>query len=97
MEDGLACADVDECEVQTPGVCSQLCINAPGSYRCDCQPGFIMEADGHRCKITGKAPFNKQHGVVTLEVELDKVENVSTLQPHQKQMGLTFAHAPFQD
>lgn len=66
MEDGLACADVDECEVQTPGVCSQLCINTPGSYRCDCQPGFIMEADGHHCKITGKAPFNKHSMALSL-------------------------------
>lgn len=49
MEDGLTCTDIDECE----GVCSQLCINTPGSYRCDCHPGYEMEADGHRCKITG--------------------------------------------
>nr|XP_046242180.1 very low-density lipoprotein receptor isoform X2 [Scatophagus argus] len=54
MEDGLTCADIDECE--SPGVCSQLCINTPGSYQCDCHPGYIMEAGGHHCKITGE-PF----------------------------------------
>lgn len=52
MEDGLTCADTDECEIS--GVCSQVCINTPGSFQCDCQPGYIKEAGGHHCKITGK-------------------------------------------
>ncbi|KAK9522325.1 hypothetical protein VZT92_018799 [Zoarces viviparus] len=56
MEDGLTCADIDECEGRWPGVCSQLCINTLGSYQCDCLPGYIMETGGHQCKITGE-PF----------------------------------------
>ncbi|XP_068576830.1 very low-density lipoprotein receptor isoform X3 [Cebidichthys violaceus] len=56
LEDGLTCADIDECEGRWPGVCSQLCINALGSYQCDCHPGYIMETGGHHCKITGE-PF----------------------------------------
>ncbi|XP_028269129.1 very low-density lipoprotein receptor [Parambassis ranga] len=56
MEDGLTCADIDECEGPTPSVCSQLCINTPGSYQCDCHPGFIMEAERRHCKITDE-PF----------------------------------------
>ncbi|XP_037339555.2 low-density lipoprotein receptor-related protein 2 isoform X1 [Pungitius pungitius] len=54
MEDGLTCADIDECEDRWPSVCSQLCINTKGSYKCDCYPGYIMETDGRRCKITGE-------------------------------------------
>ncbi|XP_068166712.1 very low-density lipoprotein receptor [Antennarius striatus] len=54
MEDGLTCGDIDECE--RPDVCSHLCINIPGSYQCDCQPGYIKEAGGRHCKITGE-PF----------------------------------------
>ncbi|XP_042276604.1 very low-density lipoprotein receptor isoform X1 [Thunnus maccoyii] len=56
MEDELTCADIDECEGQSSSVCSQLCINTPGSYQCDCHPGYIKEAGGHHCKITGE-PF----------------------------------------
>ncbi|XP_037632667.1 very low-density lipoprotein receptor isoform X1 [Sebastes umbrosus] len=56
MEDGLTCADIDECEGRSPGVCSQWCINTEGSYRCDCHPGYIKEPGGHHCKITGE-PF----------------------------------------
>uniref|UniRef100_A0A3B5LM11 Uncharacterized protein n=1 Tax=Xiphophorus couchianus TaxID=32473 RepID=A0A3B5LM11_9TELE len=52
MEDGQTCADVDECDDQAQSVCSHLCINAAGSYKCECQPGFIMEADEYQCKIT---------------------------------------------
>lgn len=52
MEDGRTCADVDECE--GPDACSHLCINSPGSYHCDCHPGYVMEANGHHCKIRGK-------------------------------------------
>lgn len=52
MEDGRTCVDVDECE--GPDVCSHLCINSPGSYHCDCHPGYVMEANGHHCKIRGK-------------------------------------------
>ncbi|XP_058492296.1 very low-density lipoprotein receptor isoform X1 [Solea solea] len=53
-EDTVTCADIDECEGRIPGVCSQLCVNSPGSYRCDCHPGYIIEANGHHCKITGE-------------------------------------------
>uniref|UniRef100_A0A3B5LHZ6 Uncharacterized protein n=1 Tax=Xiphophorus couchianus TaxID=32473 RepID=A0A3B5LHZ6_9TELE len=40
------------CDDQAQSVCSHLCINAAGSYKCECQPGFIMEADEYQCKIT---------------------------------------------
>ncbi|XP_068422760.1 very low-density lipoprotein receptor [Clinocottus analis] len=56
MNDGQTCDDIDECEGQWPGVCSQLCVNTLGSYQCDCHPGYIMETDEHHCKITGE-PF----------------------------------------
>lgn len=55
MEDGVTCTDIDECDSRSPAVCSQLCINTPGSYQCDCYPGYIMEAGGRNCKITGTA------------------------------------------
>uniref|UniRef100_G3PJ24 EGF-like domain-containing protein n=1 Tax=Gasterosteus aculeatus aculeatus TaxID=481459 RepID=G3PJ24_GASAC len=54
MEDGLTCADIDECEDRWPSMCSQLCINTQGSYKCDCHPGYIMETAGRHCKITGE-------------------------------------------
>lgn len=31
-------------------VCSQKCINIPGSYQCLCDRGFQLSADGSRCE-----------------------------------------------
>lgn len=56
LDDGFTCADIDECESAT--VCGQLCVNSPGSYRCDCQPGYSMGAGGHLCKIPGNVLRN---------------------------------------
>lgn len=47
----LACpTDVNECEtgVHRCGE-GQLCHNLPGSYRCDCKPGFQRDAFGRTC------------------------------------------------
>lgn len=50
LEDGKACADIDECR-ETPGVCSQFCSNTPGSYYCKCDEAYYdREADEHSCK-----------------------------------------------
>nr|XP_061804188.1 very low-density lipoprotein receptor-like [Nerophis lumbriciformis] len=53
-EDGMTCADIDECEGHQSLVCSQLCINTLGSYKCDCHMGYIIDTDGHNCKIKGE-------------------------------------------
>ncbi|XP_071889317.1 uncharacterized protein [Anas platyrhynchos] len=45
------CGDIDEC--QNPGICSQICINLKGGYKCECSRGYQMiPATG-----TGKGPY----------------------------------------
>uniref|UniRef100_A0A8D3EFC6 Si:ch211-194g2.4 n=1 Tax=Scophthalmus maximus TaxID=52904 RepID=A0A8D3EFC6_SCOMX len=40
--------DVNECGLpERP--CSQRCMNTPGSYRCYCEPGYTLGADGYTC------------------------------------------------
>ncbi|KAM9769637.1 nephronectin [Menidia menidia] len=40
--------DVNECGLlERP--CSQRCMNTPGSYRCYCQSGYTLSADGYTC------------------------------------------------
>ena len=40
-------SDIDECK---SGPCSNgKCINSDGSFRCECQPGFTLGADGKTC------------------------------------------------
>ena len=39
--DGRSCVDVDECAEGTSG-CDQTCVNEPGTYHCECAPGFNL-------------------------------------------------------
>ncbi|GFS01114.1 fibrillin-2-like isoform X27 [Elysia marginata] len=44
------CVDIDECETLQHDCHGrgQKCVNVPGSYRCDCLPGYTR--DGSKCK-----------------------------------------------
>lgn len=53
--DGKSCKDIDECNLSTETkVCHQICMNTPGSYKCDCYSGYSLRKDGTTCKSTGK-------------------------------------------
>ena len=42
--------DINECK-ETPGVCSQICMNTEGNYTCKCNDGYQKTFSG-RCKRT---------------------------------------------
>ena len=44
--------DFDECQSNQTNSCSQLCINAPGSYSCACQNGYSLNDDKESCDGT---------------------------------------------
>ena len=41
------CVDIDECAESD--LCSQICINTKGSYKCQCEPGYTLEKHNY-CK-----------------------------------------------
>lgn len=42
-------ADVNEC-LLSPGICKNgFCINTDGSFRCECGPGYRLDASGTNC------------------------------------------------
>lgn len=43
------CVDEDEC-ARSNGGCSQRCENYPGSFRCSCKYGFMLQGDRKTCK-----------------------------------------------
>uniref|UniRef100_A0A8C4F8J9 complement subcomponent C1r n=1 Tax=Dicentrarchus labrax TaxID=13489 RepID=A0A8C4F8J9_DICLA len=56
--------DVDECSNPDPGdgsgpLCSQICINTPGSYHCSCRYGYKLQLDQLSC---GGCIFDKHEG-----------------------------------
>lgn len=48
----LCLVDIDECE--DPSACSQLCVNLPGSYKCECEAGFRVDPYSGSCKAVGE-------------------------------------------
>ncbi|XP_044021842.1 latent-transforming growth factor beta-binding protein 2-like isoform X2 [Siniperca chuatsi] len=47
------CQDINECLL--PGICKNAeCLNAKGSYRCTCKPGFMLDAARSHC-VSDKA------------------------------------------
>ncbi|KAM7347718.1 putative vitellogenin receptor yl isoform 1-T1 [Cochliomyia hominivorax] len=47
------CVDIDEC-LEQYGVCSQTCVNAPGTYRCTCEEGYTLRDDNRTCEAHGE-------------------------------------------
>lgn len=55
LGDGKQCSDYNECtttDASKRHKCSanSQCINLPGTYRCDCLPGYVMSDDGYTCQ-----------------------------------------------
>ena len=40
--------DIDECSENLNG-CQQNCENTPGSFKCKCRPGYMLDYDGKSC------------------------------------------------
>uniref|UniRef100_A0A8C2YPV2 Nidogen 2 n=2 Tax=Chinchilla lanigera TaxID=34839 RepID=A0A8C2YPV2_CHILA len=55
--DGRSCADVNECATgyHRCGP-NSVCINLPGSYRCECQSGYEFADDQHTCILIAPPP-----------------------------------------
>ncbi|XP_053705097.1 fibulin-2-like [Synchiropus splendidus] len=41
--------DVDECSIYEGKICHHRCVNTPGSFRCECFPGYVMQDDAFTC------------------------------------------------
>ncbi|KAI3953089.1 hypothetical protein MKW98_020284, partial [Papaver atlanticum] len=58
----LGCQDIDECKV--PHKCGEegICINAPGSYSCECPPGWTLDISkqGYLCTPGKQRPENQK-------------------------------------
>ncbi|KAM6181638.1 nidogen-2 [Erethizon dorsatum] len=55
--DGRSCVDVNECATgyHRCGP-NSVCINLPGSYRCECRSGYEFADDQHMCVLTTPPP-----------------------------------------
>lgn len=63
-------SDVDECRAHNGG-CQHRCVNTPGSYLCECKPGFRLHTDGRTCLAISSCTLGNggcQHQCVQLTV-----------------------------
>ncbi|XP_075469905.1 nidogen-2 isoform X2 [Ascaphus truei] len=71
--DGRDCIDMNECEVGSTR-CGQntVCINLPGSYRCECRDGYKFSGDGHHCVLANPPVDPCEHGSHTCNGETSR-------------------------
>ncbi len=43
--------DIDECIINGPNICDQVCTNTEGSFTCGCEEGYVL--DTHRALCSG--------------------------------------------
>ncbi|KAM5235573.1 LOW QUALITY PROTEIN: nidogen-2 [Ctenodactylus gundi] len=55
--DGRSCVDVNECAAGSHRCGpSSVCVNLPGSYRCECRSGYELAGDQHTCVAAAPPP-----------------------------------------
>ncbi|XP_015132983.2 collagen and calcium-binding EGF domain-containing protein 1 isoform X2 [Gallus gallus] len=54
------CLDIDECAASNGTLCSHICINTVGSYRCECHEGYTRGEDGRTCTKGDKAGLSEK-------------------------------------
>lgn len=72
LSSGNQCDDIDEC-LETPQVCSQLCVNTVGSYYCTCSPGYYLSMNSFDCvrfdnSISPKVIFGNKYYIRHMEL-----------------------------
>lgn len=49
VEDPIEGEDTNECLIYEGNICHHRCINTPGSFRCECFPGYVLQEDAFTC------------------------------------------------
>nr|XP_051678803.1 nidogen-2 isoform X1 [Oryctolagus cuniculus] len=64
--DGRSCVDVNECATgfHRCGP-NSMCVNLPGSYRCECRSGYTFADDQHTCILMAPPPNPCENGTHT--------------------------------
>ncbi|XP_063750103.1 fibulin-2-like isoform X2 [Eleginops maclovinus] len=77
VEGRVEVEDMNECLIHEGNICHHRCVNTPGSYRCECFPGYVLQEDAYTC-----APETLDEENRLKENDRVAVEPTSTLPPH---------------
>ncbi|XP_012726848.2 fibulin-2 isoform X2 [Fundulus heteroclitus] len=61
--------DMDECLIYDGNICQHRCINTPGSFRCECYPGYVLQEDTYTCAEETTDEENRLSDVYRAAVE----------------------------
>ncbi|KAF3849188.1 hypothetical protein F7725_015685 [Dissostichus mawsoni] len=84
------CLDINECADKNMTTCSQICLNAAGSYRCECEKDYFLEEDGKTC-TKGREKADNVMNARTCSATCDDFNQIrmSVLQLKQKMAVLS--------
>ncbi|CAG0883303.1 unnamed protein product [Darwinula stevensoni] len=84
------CEDVDECKV--PGICSQVCMNLPGRFKCECFEGYGKDHhDLTRCKaLIGNASLLLAHQRDIRKIMLHNFDMMPVVNGTRSAIGLDY-------
>ncbi|XP_026224128.1 fibulin-2-like isoform X1 [Anabas testudineus] len=68
-ENAVEVEDMDECLIYEGNICHHRCVNTPGSYRCECFPGYVLQEDAFTCaqEMAGEENTLKEDDRATVE------------------------------
>ncbi|XP_061698467.1 fibulin-2 [Syngnathoides biaculeatus] len=49
VEGPIEVQDMNECLIYEVNICHHRCVNTPGSFRCECFPGYALQEDAFTC------------------------------------------------
>eukprot|EP00961_Rhodomonas_salina_P037329 501695-Rhodomonas_salina.1 len=56
------CLDIDECASLVPCASNATCENTPGSFACNCEPGYGNTAGGLACRVCEPGSYRGSYG-----------------------------------
>ncbi|XP_070804594.1 pro-epidermal growth factor [Pituophis catenifer annectens] len=71
-KENSSCFDIDECLEGRIQICSQNCLNVPGSFICSCMPGYSLGDDKRSCHVSDPVPFlvfSQGNAIYRIDVE----------------------------
>ncbi|MEE6457942.1 hypothetical protein FKM82_000112, partial [Ascaphus truei] len=85
---------IDECIFKNETVCSHICVNTPGSYRCECHEGYSLEEDGKTCTKDIQGEYEKSNNVMKAGICSETCKEFHQIKQTVLQLKQKFALLP---
>ncbi|GFY66053.1 epidermal growth factor-like protein 8 [Trichonephila inaurata madagascariensis] len=83
---GKTCsADIDECAKREDN-CDHDCINTPGSFRCACKDGYVLQEDGKTCEKRNTTRTERELDSELLKKMETMQKRIESLEEWQRQV-----------